>query len=119
VLRETANAPRAESQFIQTISKSLLSVSAFYEQVLGAEVLREDEEHRVLQAPDVQIIIHAIPEQYSSSIVIEVPPVAREEQGACVGTQVVGRGRVNTFTSLRCDLVGKRPHYSGSHQAGR
>jgi predicted enzyme related to lactoylglutathione lyase len=61
-------------------AKDLLMVSAFYERILGAEVLRADDEHRVLQAPDVQIIIHAIPEQYGSSIVIEVPPVAREEQ---------------------------------------
>jgi predicted enzyme related to lactoylglutathione lyase len=61
-------------------AKNLSSVSAFYEQVLGAKVLRADEEHRVLQSPDVQLIIHAIPEQYSSAIAIQVPPVAREEQ---------------------------------------
>ncbi|MFW2455757.1 hypothetical protein [Methyloversatilis discipulorum] len=61
-------------------AKNLSSVSAFYEQVLSAEVLHADDEHRVLQTPDVQLIIHAIPEQYSRSIVIEEPPVAREEQ---------------------------------------
>ena len=61
-------------------AKNLLSVSVFYEQVLGAEVLHADDEHRVLQTPDVQLIIHAIPEQYSSSISIQVPPAAREEQ---------------------------------------
>lgn len=61
-------------------AKNLLSVSVFYEQVLGARVLRADDEHRVLQSPDVQVIIHAIPEQYSSSITIQAPPEAREEQ---------------------------------------
>lgn len=61
-------------------AKDLLLVSAFYEQVLGAEVLHADDDHRVLQAPDVQLIIHAIPEQYSSSIAVQVPPVPREEQ---------------------------------------
>lgn len=61
-------------------AKNLLAVSAFYEQLLGARVLRADDEHRVLQSTDVQLIIHAIPEQYSRSIAIEVPPVAREEQ---------------------------------------
>lgn len=61
-------------------AKNVLSVSAFYEQILGAKVLREDDEHRVLQAPDVQLIIHAIPEPYGSSIAIQVPPVAREDQ---------------------------------------
>ncbi|WP_019916924.1 glyoxalase/bleomycin resistance/dioxygenase family protein [Methyloversatilis discipulorum] len=61
-------------------SKNLLSVSTFYEQVLDARVLHADDEHRVLQSSDAQLIIHAIPEQYSRSIVIQVPPVAREEQ---------------------------------------
>jgi hypothetical protein len=61
-------------------AKNVLSVSAFYERILGAKVTREDDDHRVLQAPDVQFIIHAIPEPYGSSIVIQVPPVAREEQ---------------------------------------
>jgi len=61
-------------------AKNLLSVSAFYEQVLDARVLHADDEHRVLQSSDAQLIIHAIPEHYSRSIVIQVPPVAREEQ---------------------------------------
>lgn len=61
-------------------AKNLLAVSSFYEQVLEARVLHADAEHRVLQSPDVQLIIHAIPERYSGSIAIEVPPVPREEQ---------------------------------------
>ncbi|MFO0775272.1 MAG: VOC family protein [Nitrospiraceae bacterium] len=61
-------------------AKNVLSVSAFYEQVLGAAVLHADNEHRVLQSPDVQLIIHAIPDSHSNSIVIDVPPVARENQ---------------------------------------
>lgn len=61
-------------------AKHLLALSSFYEQVLGARVLHADDEHRVLQSPDVQLIIHAIPAQYSAAIVIEVPPVPREEQ---------------------------------------
>ncbi|MFM2432746.1 MAG: hypothetical protein RLZZ511_3960 [Cyanobacteriota bacterium] len=61
-------------------AKDLLAVSTFYEQVLGAKVLHEDDEHRVLQSPDVQLIIHAIPPPYGDSIAIEVPPIARETQ---------------------------------------
>ncbi len=61
-------------------AKDLVAVSSFYEQVLSAKVLRADDEHRVLQSPDVQLIIHAIPEQYASSIVIQAPPIPREEQ---------------------------------------
>lgn len=61
-------------------AKNLSAMSLFYEQVLGAEVLHADDEHRVLQAPEFQLIIHAIPEPYSSSIAVQVPPVPREEQ---------------------------------------
>ena len=61
-------------------AKHLASVSDFYEQVLGAQVLHADAEHRVLQSPDVQLIIHAIPLHYAGRVVIEVPPVPREDQ---------------------------------------
>ncbi len=61
-------------------AKNLVAVSSFYEQVLGATVLRADDEHRVLQSADAQLIIHAIPERYASSIIIHAPPVPREEQ---------------------------------------
>lgn len=61
-------------------AKDLVAVSSFYEQVLGAKILHADDEHRVLQCPDVQLIIHAIPEHYSSSTVIQAPPVPRERQ---------------------------------------
>ena len=61
-------------------AKNLEMVSSFYERVLGTEVLHADNEHRILQSPDTQLIIHAIPPQYRDSISIEVPPVAREEQ---------------------------------------
>jgi hypothetical protein len=60
-------------------AKNLLAVSTFYEKVLNAKVLHADNEHRVLQSPDAQLIIHVIPPQYSDSIVIKVPPVPREK----------------------------------------
>lgn len=61
-------------------AKHLEAVSAFYERVLGASVLHADEDHRVLQSPDVQLILHAIPPRYAESITIASPPVPREEQ---------------------------------------
>ena len=61
-------------------AKDLAAVSAFYEHVLGARLLHSDDAHRVLQSPDTQLIIHAIPQQYANAIVIDVPPVPREEQ---------------------------------------
>ncbi len=61
-------------------AKHLEDVSRFYERVLGARVLHADAGHKVLQSQDAQLIIHAIPPQYASSIAITKPPVAREEQ---------------------------------------
>ena len=61
-------------------AKNLGTMSAFYEHVLGARVVHADAEHAVLQSPDVQIILHAIPPQYAESIEISTPPVAREQQ---------------------------------------
>lgn len=61
-------------------AKQLEAVSAFYERVLGARVLHADSEHRVLQSPDVQLIIHAIPAQFAEAIAIASPPTPREAQ---------------------------------------
>lgn len=61
-------------------AKNVVVVSTFYEQVLNASVLHADEEHRVLQSPDVQIIIHAIPSEYVGSVAREAPPLPRTEQ---------------------------------------
>ena len=61
-------------------AKNLALVSAFYERVLGARVVHSDCEHWVLQSPDVQLIIHAIPQQFVDGIVIGNPPVPRENQ---------------------------------------
>jgi len=61
-------------------AKNLGAVSSFYEQVLGAKEVHADADHTVLQSPDTQLIIHAIPRQYADGIDNEVPPVVRESQ---------------------------------------
>lgn len=61
-------------------AKDIDVLSAFYQQVLDAKVLHADKEHLVLQSPNVQLVIHAVPEPYRSAIDIQVPPVPREEQ---------------------------------------
>ncbi len=61
-------------------AKHIASVSNFYERLLDARVVHADEEHRVLQSPDAQLIIHAIPPPYAGDVVVEVPPVPRETQ---------------------------------------
>jgi len=61
-------------------AKHLGNLSGFYERLLPARVVHADEEHRVLQSADAQLILHAIPEQHSRHIVIGDPPTARDEQ---------------------------------------
>lgn len=61
-------------------AKQLDVVSAFYERVLGARVVHADGELQVLQSPDGQLIIHAIPPQVAASIDVAVPPAPRQEQ---------------------------------------
>lgn len=55
-------------------------VSRFYQAVLGARVVHADADHEVLQSPDVQLLIHAIPPHIADGIEIAVPPAPREEQ---------------------------------------
>ena len=43
-------------------------------------MLRADAESRVLQAADVQLIIHEIPAPYADSVVIQTPAEVREQQ---------------------------------------
>lgn len=94
-------------------AKNLASVSAFYERVLGAKVVHSDEDHRVLQSPDVQLIIHAIPPQYASGIVIEVPPAPREEQAIkpffTVDSLAVTEGLVEQLGGKVCGPVWPGP----------
>lgn len=56
------------------------AMSTFYEQLLGARVLHADAEHRVLQSPDAQLIVHAIPAPFRDDILVKTPPEPREQQ---------------------------------------
>lgn len=61
-------------------AKHVESVSTFYGRILGAQVVFADATHQVLQSPDMQLIIHAIPPEFAGGIVIDVPPAPRENQ---------------------------------------
>lgn len=61
-------------------SKNVARMSTFYERVLGARVILDDGDHRVIESADLQLIVHAIPAQYSDAIEISVPPAPREDQ---------------------------------------
>lgn len=58
----------------------LETLAGFYAQLLGAQVLHQDAEHQVLQSPDAQLIVHAIPAAYREGLMIQTPPEPREAQ---------------------------------------
>lgn len=61
-------------------AKDLATLSAFYRRLLDATVLHADDEHQVLQTPDVQLIVQALPDAVARTVVVETPPVPREAQ---------------------------------------
>lgn len=54
-------------------------LAGFYATLLAMGRLHADAKHVVLSNVDFQLIVHAIPAQYASGIVVESPPVPREE----------------------------------------
>ena len=56
----------------------LSRLAGFYEAVLGMERLHATEEIVVLQSPDFQLLVHAIPPQYAEGIEIWSPPELRK-----------------------------------------
>ncbi|MBL8540010.1 MAG: glyoxalase/bleomycin resistance/dioxygenase family protein, partial [Betaproteobacteria bacterium] len=54
-------------------------LAQFYEAVVGFRRLHESAELIVLQSPDIQLLVHAIPPHIAKDIVIASPPERREK----------------------------------------
>ena len=61
-------------------ARDLARMARFYSAVLGAREVYADGDHRVLVSPDTQIILHAIRPAIAATIVIQAPPLPREDQ---------------------------------------
>lgn len=59
--------------------KDVARVARFYQQLVPMAVTHEEEGLCVLSSASVELVIHAIPQQYAEGIEIAVPPVARED----------------------------------------
>ena len=59
-------------------AKDLARLAGFYEAVLGMARLRATDDLVVLQSPDIQLVVHAIPPHIAADIVIASPPARRE-----------------------------------------
>jgi predicted enzyme related to lactoylglutathione lyase len=60
-------------------AKDLAMMVAFYESLLDMTRLHASEELVVLQSPQMQLVLHAIPPHIAETIDITVPPEPREE----------------------------------------
>lgn len=54
-------------------------ISTFYQSILGMTRVYDSNELTVLQSQELQLIVHAIPAQIASTIVITAPPQRRED----------------------------------------
>ncbi len=59
-------------------ARDMLRLARFYESVAGFRRLHESAELIVLQSPDIQLLVHAIPEHIARDIAITSPPERRE-----------------------------------------
>ena len=60
-------------------AKDLQRLSQFYQQILGMTLLNATAEMHVLESPDFQLLIHAIPLHIAREIEVSTPPQPREE----------------------------------------
>lgn len=66
-------------QGLVVFAKNKKRVSAFYQQTLGLEVEESDTSHDLLRGHGYEVVVHAIPRKYASSITITNPPAPRDE----------------------------------------
>lgn len=60
-------------------AKDVERLAAFYQTLLGMQRLHATAELVVLQSPDMQLLLHAMPAQYAAAVTIESPPRRRED----------------------------------------
>lgn len=60
-------------------AKTLTTMAAFYETLLAMTRVHASDDLVVLQSPDLQLVLHAIPRHIADDIVIDVPPQPRED----------------------------------------
>ena len=73
----TPEAPIRQSLVVY--AKDKRRVSAFYQRTLGLVAVEDESTHDLLRGPGIELVIHAIPQEYASQISIANPPQVREE----------------------------------------
>jgi hypothetical protein len=65
-------------QSVVVFAKEKTRLAAFYLQTLGLTTVESEPSHDVLRGPGIELVVHAIPEQYAAGIAITTPPERRE-----------------------------------------
>ncbi len=60
-------------------AKDPIRMVVFYESILGMTRVHASEDLVVLQSPQIQLLVHAIPAHIAEQIEIAIPPAPREE----------------------------------------
>ncbi len=55
------------------------AIAAFYAAIIGMETLSQTAELTVLESPDIQLLIHRIPDAIAATISLSSPPERRED----------------------------------------
>ncbi len=64
---------------VVVFAKDVAGLATFYKQVISMAEIAGDEDHVVLEADGLQLVIHGFPKQIANSIQISVPPEIRED----------------------------------------
>lgn len=75
-MTSTSKPPR---QGLVVYAKDKPRVSAFYQAALAVKVIESAATHDLLRGPGIEVVIHAIPRKYASSIEVLTPPRVRED----------------------------------------
>ena len=67
-------------QGLVVFAKDKKRVSAFYQRTLGLVAEESEPSHDLLRGPGYEVVVHAIPRRYATSIKIDKPPVPREDR---------------------------------------
>lgn len=59
-------------------AKDLPRLTHFYQTLLSMQLLHQTTELAVLQSPDIQLLVHAVPPDLASNIKIATPPEPRQ-----------------------------------------
>ena len=60
-------------------AKDIVRVAKFYEELFSIPAVHSERDHIVLESPQCQLVVHAIPKKVADSIEITVPPTRRTD----------------------------------------